>query len=190
LSLLHDSLYETWQLARYCNNLRDISALESGAIEICLEPCSLKQAVDAAIGSVRLYADYQHKPCNFSVSMEDEFVHCDWSRLVHILDSVMLNAVIYSTAQVTLSISAQCDEEQVVLSIKDNGGGIDKDELARVFSPGFRGANAAEVHYNGMGMELHLARQMLIRMHGAIDIHSSKGVGTNVELSLARESRA
>jgi K+-sensing histidine kinase KdpD len=184
-SLLRDSLFETWQLTRYCNNLRDMTALESGIIEINAEPCSLKRALDAAVGNVMVYVGYQHQKCIIQAPVSGEIrVTADWSRLVHILDAVILNSVMYSTAEIRIDIAAHREPGQVLLLIKDNGMGIDKEDLGRVFLAGFRGANAATVDYNGMGMELYLARQMLMRMNGSINIYSRPGAGTTVEIGL------
>ncbi|MBD3320685.1 MAG: hypothetical protein GF350_06280 [Chitinivibrionales bacterium] len=186
LVLLHDSLYETWQLSRYCDNLRDLSGIRSGVMEFCMETFPLEDAVRAAVGNAMIYADYRKKKCTVNFGIPGNItVRCDWPRLVYCIDSVVLNSIIYSPKEVTIDIAAECDEEQVVLSIKDNGQGIDDEELTRVFSYGFRGVNTDRNAYNGMGIELYLARRILSRMNGTIELTSRKEKGTTVEMTLA-----
>lgn len=73
------------------------------------------------------------------------------------------------------------------MSIKDNGWGIDEEDLTKIFDYGYIGKTATKSGYNGMGIELYLAREILSKMNGSISIESGKGMGTTVEMSLLRE---
>ncbi|MBD3343911.1 MAG: hypothetical protein GF401_02475 [Chitinivibrionales bacterium] len=187
LLLLRDSLYETWQLSRYCDNLRDLSGIRSGVMEYAMESFPLEEAVKAAVGNVMVYADYRKKKCIINTRLPKGIrAHGDRARLVHSIDSVVLNSVIYSAEEVTVDIAAEEDDEQLTLWIKDNGWGINEDELPKVFSYGFRGRNADRDAYNGMGIELYLVRQVLSRMNATVELYSRKNRGTTVEMTLEK----
>lgn len=77
----------------------------------------------------------------------------------------------------TLDITAEITNRRMVLRIRDDGHGIDSSELSKVFDPLFSTRN------RGVGLGLPVARQVVRRHGGALDISSTPGVGTTVTLS-------
>lgn len=110
----------------------------------------------------------------------------DRNRLVRIFESIIINAIVFSAENNKISISAICSDTEIYLSIKDDGRGIDEEDLTKIFDYGYRGKTATKSGYNGMGIELYLAREILSKMNGSISIESGKDIGTTVEILLLR----
>ncbi len=102
------------------------------------------------------------------------------SQLLHLaLSNIVSNACKYSfnkPVQVSIGSSAQ----QVIIVVKDSGVGIPESELKYIYDPFFRASNTK--NFEGYGIGLPLARN-IIRLHnGTIDVSSQKDQGTTVEL--------
>jgi len=101
--------------------------------------------------------------------------------IVNLLD----NACKYSSNKL-VKIKLYRKDKYLVLSIKDKGIGISKEELAKIFEPFYRGSNTRNVKGTGIGLSLC---GKIIQIHkGTIDIQSQLGKGTQVYLRLPLES--
>lgn len=109
------------------------------------------------------------------------FVYCDKKWLVFILNQIISNSIKYRKDDFKLVFSSFKTKENVVLSICDNGIGIEKSELAKVFDKGFTGTNGRKNH-NSTGMGLYLCRKLLVKLGCDIQISSVLGEGTCVNI--------
>lgn len=110
----------------------------------------------------------------------------DPARLRQILANLIGNAIKFS-AQGEISIALEhCGEtaqgDRLRLTVRDQGMGIDRTELPRLFEPFFRAATARGIPGTGLG--LPMARQLARQMGGDLDVDSEPGVGTVATLSL------
>jgi signal transduction histidine kinase len=80
--------------------------------------------------------------------------------------------------QSTVSISY--DPENVILRFSDNGIGIEPEDIPKLYTPFYRGANKSYVHGNGIG--LALTHKIIMLHNGRIDVHSVRGAGTMFSL--------
>ncbi|HTY02260.1 MAG TPA: HAMP domain-containing sensor histidine kinase [Rhodocyclaceae bacterium] len=103
-----------------------------------------------------------------------------------IVSNIVANAVKYSPAGGTVSISLTRDGDQAVLDVMDQGPGIPTDERAKIFEPFYR-ARATE-HAAGTGLGLAIASEFVHAHHGSLDlIESSTGAHFQIHLPLSRE---
>lgn len=112
----------------------------------------------------------------------DDIVYCDEKWLCFILDQLIVNAVKYRKAQPELSFRAERRDNQVVLSIRDNGMGIDAGDLPRIFEKGFTGKNGRKAAQNATGIGLYLCKRLCDKLDIGISAEST-GDGTTMYLS-------
>ena len=79
-------------------------------------------------------------------------------------------------------IDLVCAEEQVSITIQDEGIGIPEKDLPRLYEPFHRGSNAQPV--SGKGLGLVIVKNSVEIMGGKIQVHSNEGVGTTFRLYL------
>lgn len=107
----------------------------------------------------------------------------DGLRVRQVLDNLLSNAIAYSPhGEVTLALKRHGDT--IVLSVKDNGEGVDVDELDHVFEWFFRGRGALERQVPGAGLGLTTVRTIVEAHGGTVSMSSTRGVGTCVEVLL------
>ena len=102
------------------------------------------------------------------------------------LGNILDNAVKYTQSGGKITVSARNLEMYVVISISDNGIGIDPGHYNRIFQRFYREAKAAKTE--GLGIGLYLARQIITLQGGDIKGRSKEGYGTEFEVFLPRRA--
>lgn len=98
--------------------------------------------------------------------------------------NIVSNAIKYSPETSQITIDYRQEKGQHVVSIKDSGIGIPKDELGRVMEGYYRARNTGKVDSSGTGLGLWVSKLILQEHKGKIWIESAENVGTTVHISL------
>ena len=127
---------------------------------------------------------------NVKIEMEnlEEEVYTDSKWCVFILSQIIQNAIKYSKKQnKEIKLYAENKKENVILYIKDNGIGIDKAEIGRVFEKGFTGTNGRQ-EKKSTGIGLYLCKKLCDKLCIGLEIASEKEIGTEVKLIFPKNS--
>ena len=110
--------------------------------------------------------------------------------IVFILNQIIANSVKYKSQDrnLQLEIYAKQGTENVILYIKDNGIGIKKEEITRVFEKGFTGTNGRLVGKKSTGIGLYLCKKLCNKLGIAIELDSIWNEGTKVRLIFPQSS--
>ena len=118
-----------------------------------------------------------------AVKVEDDgkiaYMDDKWVRFI--LNQIISNAVKYRTEQPELRFSTKRENNQVILSVEDNGVGIAQSDLPRVFEKGFTGQNGRNVH-SSTGIGLYLCKRLCDKLGIGLSV-CSQGKGTKVFLA-------
>ncbi len=99
-----------------------------------------------------------------------------------ILNNLISNAVKYSPEGKTIRVIASADSENIELTIKDEGMGIEADELDKVFDEFYRTRRAREIEKDGTGLGLPIVQRAVDTLDGKIMVYSEVGKGTSFHL--------
>jgi len=113
-------------------------------------------------------------------------VSVDRPAVIQALENIVDNAIKYSGSTHRLAVSARATSKSLTLTIKDSGSGICHKDQARIFERFYRGRN---VSTSGSGLGLPIARRIVERHGGRIDVRSEVGVGTEVDVTLPTGGR-
>lgn len=109
----------------------------------------------------------------------------DAFRLRQVIDNLLGNAVKYTMRGGRIEVElVRADLETTDLTIADTGIGIGADDLPHVFEPRFRAETAVHSGRPGNGLGMGIAREIVQRHQGSIDLTSTLGIGTRVTLRL------
>jgi signal transduction histidine kinase len=153
--------------------------------DIEVEEINLEQLIRTAINKLG-FRDQSHN-VNWMIEVENHVsVKTDKTRLGVILNNILSNAMQYrdTRKESVISISATATTGHLKILIKDNGIGIKKEILPRVFEMFFRGTEESQ----GAGLGLYVANEIIRRMKGSIEITSVFGTGTTVEFTIPNAS--
>ena len=158
------------------NNLRKFIRLDEAAVV----KANLHECFDTTLtilnheiqGRIKIIKDYSDLPEIF----------CRASEINQVIMNVLLNAVqaVQTTGQIIIRTGQ--NQKHVWIEISDNGKGISKENLTKIFYPGF----STKGDKIGLGLGLSISRQILEGHHGAISVKSEPGKGSKFLIELPK----
>lgn len=117
-------------------------------------------------------------------------VNTDNKWIVFILSQIIQNSIKYKKQAINLEIEmyGKACKENVILYIKDNGIGIKKGEITRVFEKGFTGTNGRIIGKKSTGIGLYLCKNLCNKLGIAIELNSQQDEGTEIRLVFPKGS--
>jgi signal transduction histidine kinase/ActR/RegA family two-component response regulator len=162
------------RLSDLINDLLDVSRLEAGRIELSPRPTDLAQIVEQADAVVAVAAQARQIKITSEVPRGLPAVHADPSRLQQILVNLVGNAVKFSLPGGAVRITAGRHRDQIWVAVEDQGLGIAKDELARIWDPFYQVEAPMRRRHGGSGLGLAIVRR-LVELHGGVVRAESEG---------------
>ena len=122
-------------------------------------------------------------------NLKDEDVYTDSKWALFIVNQIIQNAIKYSKKEdKKIEISSKEKNDKVILYIKDNGIGIKKGEITRVFERGFTGENGRIIGQKSTGIGLYLCKKLCNKLGLGIELNSEINKGTEVRLIFPKGS--
>ncbi len=152
--------------------------------EYRISECNLEQVIKDAMK--KRARELIAAKCQLSLDNLDFKVYTDTKWLDFILGQLISNSIKYKKDPFSLSVTAQENKENVVLYIRDNGIGIPKMDITRVFDKGFTGENGREFG-KSTGIGLYLCKILCEKMHLHIEANSEGGKGTEIKIIFPKD---
>ncbi|MBN1758255.1 MAG: sensor histidine kinase [Chitinispirillaceae bacterium] len=187
-SLLCATRKEMWNLSRHTENLRDLTALNSGAYaqQIHPEHFDLRELLEI----IRIEAAPVLPPGTANSlfrfpTVKPLPIFNDRHICHHAIATIVFNALVYSDtiSPVTVSISEE-GTSALLITVEDSGWGIPHEEQKNIFSYGFRSAKTLRADIAGLGVGLFLSRKMLSMVNSEIWFTSKPGSGSQFTILL------
>ena len=169
--------------SKLIRDLLDLSRLRSGKLELNRENVSPVVSIENAIETVRM--DAEGKGIDIEVIAPDDvmFVRADPVRLEQIIWNLLNNAVKFTPRGGRITVRLEEDGDEIVLTVSDNGQGIDSSFLPHIFEI-FRQADASTNRsQQGMGIGLAVVQQ-LVELHGGSVTAGSAGKGKGATFTI------
>jgi PAS domain S-box-containing protein len=175
------------KLLQIIGDIIDLSRLESSQIEITYEEASVNEIVNEIIDEARQMIRRNEKPIILNVKNEFEdnsdLVFTDKVWLKRVLTHLMDNAVKF-TLDGSIEFSYLKENDNLIFKIKDTGIGINKENLGRIFEEFRQEIDGHHRPFEGLGIGLTLAKEVVERMGGKINVESEKGIGSVFSFSI------
>lgn len=175
------------KLLQIIGDIIDLSRLESSQIEITYEEASVNNIVSEVVEDSRKIIRRNEKPIVITVmNMLEEngdLVFTDRVWLKRVLNHLMDNAVKF-TLEGSVRLSYSKENDSLVFRVKDTGIGINQENLDHIFEEFRQEIDGHHRPFEGLGVGLTLAREVVQRMGGKIYVQSEKGVGSEFSFSI------
>jgi two-component system, NarL family, sensor histidine kinase BarA len=179
LAVINTSSRDTLKLV---NDLLDVSRLESGRISIHRSQFDLGQCLSEVIGICRRSS--YGSTVDVTLIMDPETPTCistDKLRFKQVVTNILSNALNY-TRDGRVSVHAGLRESegrrQLELCVRDNGPGIDPEDLPHIFEPFYQSRNPATAGHSGAGLGLGITRGIVQLLGGQILVDSAPDAGS------------
>jgi signal transduction histidine kinase/GAF domain-containing protein len=172
------------RLVTLTEELLDVTRVQAGRLQ--LYP-TLTDLVSLARSTVtRFQRTAEHCSISLHSSVSQLYVLVDPVRIDQVLANLLSNAIKYSTqgGVIDVRIEEHRQQQHVLLSVRDEGLGIPKDQQALIFSRFKRASNALQAGLLGAGLGLYLCRELLALHGGQIWFESTEGKGSTFFVKL------
>ena len=179
------ALHNGRRLLRLTEQLLDLARLEAGALQLQVYRIDLSALIEGSVLAFGPAAERRGIRLVKELPVEPLSIHGDPQRIEIVLANLLSNALKFTPAGGSVSISAEADDERATVTVQDTGAGIPTDELERIFER-FYQTEAGSRQGEGTGIGLALARELVELHGGTLEATSTEGVGTLFTLSLRR----
>ena len=173
--------FNSEKLLQIIGDIIDLSRLSSSQIEITYEEASLTELVNDVVVDARQIIKRSDKPIILNVKNNTEWgndhVFTDRIWLKRVLSHLMDNAIKF-TLDGSIEFIYAIDNDYIVFTVKDTGIGINKENLIRIFEEFRQEVDGHHRPFEGLGIGLTLAKEVVERMGGKIEVRSEKGIGS------------
>lgn len=184
-------------LLEMINELLDMAKIEAGRMEVNVEPTSVGDLIEGLVGIMRPQAEAKQMTVRAVIAQRLPVVETDPGKLQQILFNFMSNAIKFTPAGGTVTISAdrvtrQDNAAGVRLAVADTGPGIPYDMQDVIFEK-FRQIDASHTReHTGTGLGLAICRELAQMLHATVSFVSEPGRGATffVDLPLTHQPEA
>jgi len=165
------------RMSTLITEISDLSAIESGRIDLALEPVRLSGVIGDMIALTE--ARRQNCPVSFCLSVpENLFVQADRTRLEQIISNLIDNAVKFNKPGGLVTVRAEVTGDNAAVVIEDTGIGIAAADLPRIFERLYRADKSRSNRIEGTGLGLAIVKHLVQAHSGDITATSELGRGS------------
>ena len=182
IGLVQASSKKTYDLLQ---NLLDWARMQTGRL---IPDPSVLDVYELLLENKELLAESANKK-HIKVLLSDEirpYVLADRNMVLSVFRNILSNAIKFTPEKGEIKVDMAITEKEVIVSVADNGPGIKKEHLPKLFDSKANMQNINNASYKGTGLGLLLSKELITRNHGDIRAESEYGKGTVFFISIPR----
>jgi signal transduction histidine kinase len=177
------------RLSKLINDVLDLTTGDARGVALEHERVDVAGLCRAAVETAQARAAEKAQKLEADISPKAGFVFGDARRLRESIEHVLQNAIAYTDRKGRIALKADGSDSEAIITISDNGTGIEADDVPRVFNRFDRVVEAGVRGEAALGLGLPLTRQFIEAHGGTVELTSKKGKGTTVTLTVPRGSK-
>ncbi len=168
------------------DDLLDLSRFDTKVNKFDFEKADLIELIDGCVRQNVVVASQKNQTLKFRRPKEPMFIMADAARVNQAITNIISNSVKYSPENAEIKIFARADDRHYSVSITDNGIGMPKEALDRIFERFYRVDKARSRQMGGNGLGLAIVKEIMDAHHGTIKVQSQEGKGTTMILTFPK----
>ncbi len=166
------------RLSLLVDKVLNIAAFDSKAATLQSEAVNLKRTIEDIIQSMKLQLEEKNAHIDFNNSVSNPIIVGDKLHMSNVVHNIIDNALKYSSTESRIEISLSENQENLILKFTDNGQGIPKEYLDKIFDRFFRVPNEDQHDVKGHGLGLNYVRHIIQGHGGTISVESTENIGS------------
>ena len=179
---LYASLEQSEKIISMLNTIMDISEAESGTLKLKKENLDLQYLVKSLVEMYGYIGDERNIKIDLNSSKCS--VNADPIRIRQTIGNILDNAVKYSPANSKINVDLVNYDQKIVITIKDRGSGIRKDDIQYIWDRLYRSPAVSDIPGSGVG--LSLVKAIVTAHKGSINVESTPGTGSVFTINLPK----
>ncbi len=168
-------------------DLLDLSKFDSDKFDLDIKTVNLTEIINNTVIQNQVTAENKNQIITFKES-KDCFIACDEGRINQVFTNILSNAIKYSPEESKINIKLVELDNFYEIEIKDNGMGIPKEDVPRIFERFYRVDKARSRSLGGTGLGLSITKQIVLAHGGEIEARSTVGVGTTMIIRFRKQT--
>lgn len=157
-------------------------------LQLALKPIEVHQVIHKALENFNLQLQDKNGKADLQLNAKNDVINADELHFTNLISNLMDNAVKYSNDNLLLKIQTSSNNKMIIIRIEDNGIGMSKETVKRIFEKFYR-AHTGNLHnVKGFGLGLSYVKTVADAHHGRIKVDSILGKGTTfiIEMPLLK----
>ncbi len=178
---------ETERMTRLVRDLLQLSNIDYQQSKWNKKAVDLKEIIEETIFKLDVSAKNKEQRIHFNLKDLEEnetIIYADKDRIGQVILNLLGNSIKYTPKGGHINIDIDIQGDTLILEIEDNGIGIPKEDLARIFERFYRVDKARARELGGTGLGLSIAKEIIEAHEGTIEIFSEEDVGTKTVIHL------
>ena len=175
---------ENKRMNKQVETILQAALLDKQELRLKLKKMSAHDLIKSALNNIQLQVEEKQGKIDIRLEAEDDLIMADEVHFTNLINNLLDNAVKYSKEYLLIILSTQNSGNQLKIRIEDNGIGMNKETLHRIFEKFYR-AHTGNVHnVKGFGLGLSYVKTMVNAHHGNIKAESVLGRGSTFIVSI------
>jgi len=165
-------------------DLLDVSAIESGKLNLQLESVDIKKYVERIVKRYRMISKLKNIQIKFEIKEPLPPISIDRNKFEQVLVNLLTNAIKFSYSDTIIQVSVTSDQNQVLFKVEDHGQGIPTSEREKLFKPFSLTSVKSTAGEPSTGLGLAITQKLVLAHDGQISVESEVGKGSIFSVSI------
>ena len=166
------------------NDILDLTKIEAGRMDLVYEEFGVDSATREVLNVVRSLAMKKEIDISSEIEPQNALLVADKNKFKQVLYNLLSNAIKFTPPDGKVAVKASALDENLVITVKDSGIGIQKELQHKIFGAFYQVQSASNREYPGTGLGLALTKKLVELHGGTIDFDSQAGEGTTFRVEL------
>lgn len=186
--LLQDLHGQADRMERLIGDILDVSRIDAGRVSVDFQPVDVATVVQRVCDEVRPMLNGRTLKSRFPEDVPP--IMGEARKLHQILVNLLTNAIKYSEPGTDITLTARSDPSTVRFEVADQGVGIRKEHMPRLFEKFYRADDPAVRRTSGTGLGLYIVRSLVAMLGGQVNVRSRHGKGSVFVVTIPRAEAA
>lgn len=170
---------EVQRLTRMIANIENIDRMESDNLRLTKEKFDLSETTSQII--MNFHADFESKDIRIKFEKDEKLVHADKDKIKQVIVNLISNAIKYTHSGGEILIQISEDGSGTRFMIRDNGIGIEAEDIPNIFEHLYRADRSRTRSTGGSGIGLSVVKAIIEAHNGEVSVESRPGAGSTFE---------
>ena len=174
---------ENQRLSEHVERVLNMASMDKGEVKLAMNCISLHEVLKTCVKHFDLNLENKSQKVQLNLNAKNDLIYVDEFHLKNIIHNLIDNASKYSSENTNIFIETENFKNEVVFKVRDQGIGMKKEQVKKIFEPFYRVPTGNIHNVKGFGIGLHYVHSILKLMGGKISVRSEYRLGTEFSVS-------